>query len=64
MSRVTETWAVVKIRVPFWVPMIIRHLRFRVSKKDLNFDNYPHDQRAQTTGKYEAHNRGMMLSTC
>ena len=26
-------WVVVKIRVPFWVPIIIRHLLFRVSKK-------------------------------
>ena len=27
--------------VPFWVPIIIRHLLFRVPKRDLNFDNYP-----------------------
>ena len=33
-------WVVVNIRVPFWVPIIIRHLVFRVPKRDLNFDNY------------------------
>ena len=27
--------------VPFWVPIIIRHLLFRVPKGGLNFDNYP-----------------------
>ena len=26
-------WVVVKIMVPFWVPIIIRHLLFRVPKK-------------------------------
>ena len=26
-------WVVVKIIVPFWIPMIIRHLIFRVPKK-------------------------------
>ena len=26
-------WAVVKIRVPFGVPIIVRHLIFRVPKK-------------------------------
>ena len=31
---------VVKIRVPFGVPIIIRHLLFRVPKKDQNFDNH------------------------
>ena len=29
--------------VPFWVPIIIRHLLFRVPKRDHNFDNYPYD---------------------
>ena len=28
-----STWVVVKIMVPFWVPVIIRHLLFRVPKK-------------------------------
>ena len=37
----SSRWVVVKIRVPFWVPMIIRHLSFRVPKKDPSFDNYP-----------------------
>ena len=27
------TWVVVKIMVPFWIPIIIRHLLFRVPKK-------------------------------
>ena len=26
-------WVVVKIMVPFWVPIIIRHLLFKVPKK-------------------------------
>ena len=26
-------WVLVKIMVPFWVPIIIRHLLFRVPKK-------------------------------
>ena len=35
-------WVVVKIRIPFWVLTIIRHLVFRVPKRDHNFDNnYP-----------------------
>ena len=33
----TLEWVAVKIMVPFWVPIIIRHLLFR----DHNFDNYP-----------------------
>ena len=36
------TWVVVKIMVPFWVLVIIRHLLFRVPKSELNFDNHPH----------------------
>ena len=28
--------------VPFWVPIIVRHLIFRVPKKDHNFDNHPY----------------------
>ena len=37
---------VVKIRVPFWVPIIIRHLLFRVPKKGpYNFDNHPYGTR-------------------
>ena len=28
-----STWMVVKIMVPFWAPVIIRHLIFRVPKK-------------------------------
>ena len=32
---------VVKIRVPFGVLYIIRHLVFRCPKRNLNFDSYP-----------------------
>ena len=32
---------VVKIMVPFWIPTTIRHLIFRVPKRDRNFDNHP-----------------------
>ena len=32
----------VKIMVPFWIPSIVRHLIFRVPKRDHNFDNHPH----------------------
>ena len=32
----------VKIMVPFWIPMIIRHLIFKYPKKDHNFDNHPY----------------------
>ena len=35
-----------QIMVPFWVPNIIRHLLFRVSKRDPNSDNYPNGFRA------------------
>ena len=31
-SSYSITWVVVKIMVPFWVPIIIRHLIFRVPK--------------------------------
>ena len=34
-------WVVVKIMVPIWVPVIARHLLFRVPKGDHNFDSYP-----------------------
>ena len=32
-TKKTHTWAVVKIMVPFWIPIIIRHLISRVPKK-------------------------------
>ena len=36
-------WVVVKIMIPFWIPIIIRHLIFRVppQKRYHNFDNHP-----------------------
>ena len=34
-------WVVVKIMVPLWVPLIIRHLLLGYPKRDPNFDNYP-----------------------
>ena len=30
---VADIWVVVKIRVPFWDPIIVRHPLFRVPKK-------------------------------
>ena len=33
LSLLGSTWVVVKIMVPFWVPIIIRHPIFRVPKK-------------------------------
>ena len=33
----TGTWVVVKIMVPFWVPIILRHLILRVPKKGPQF---------------------------
>ena len=35
-------WVVVKIMVPFWIPIIIRHRIFRVLQRDHNFDNHPY----------------------
>ena len=35
-------WVVVNFGVPFWVLIIIRHLIFRVPKRDHNFDNHPY----------------------
>ena len=37
-------WVVVNIRVPFRVLTIIRHLIFRVPKRDPNFDNFPNSR--------------------
>ena len=34
---------VVKIRVLFWVLNIVRHLVFRVPKRDPDFDNHPYE---------------------
>ena len=34
--------------VPFRVPIMIRHLLFRVPNKDLNFNNYPHGMELRT----------------
>ena len=38
----TSTWGFVKVMVPSGVPIIIRHLIFRVPKRDHNSDNYSH----------------------
>ena len=35
-------WVVVKVIVPFWIPIIIRHLIFRVPTRNHNFDNHPY----------------------
>ena len=37
----SATWVVVKMMVPFWIPIVIRHLIFRGPKRDHNFDNHP-----------------------
>ena len=38
-------WVVVKVMVPFWVLIIIRHLIFRVPQKGgQNFDNCPYSE--------------------
>ena len=31
-----------QIMVPFWIPIVIRHLIFRVPKRDHKFDNTPY----------------------
>ena len=36
-------WVVFKMMVPFWIPIIIRHLIFRVPKRDHKIDNHPYD---------------------
>ena len=41
MRHVVYIWVVVNIMGPFWIPIIIRHLVFRVPKRDHNFDNHP-----------------------
>ena len=33
-GSISDTWVVVKIMVPFWVPNIVRHLLFRVPQKE------------------------------
>ena len=38
-----RTWVVVKVMAPFWFPLIVRHLIFRVPPKKHNFDNPPHE---------------------
>ena len=35
-------WVIVKIMVPFGIPIIIQHLILRVPKRDHNFDNHPY----------------------
>ena len=37
-------WVVVKSMVPFWIPIILRHLVFRYPKRNHNFDNHPYVQ--------------------
>ena len=34
-------WVVVKIMVPFWIPIIMRHLLLRSPKRGHNFDDHP-----------------------
>ena len=37
LELASRIWVVVKIMVPFWVPIIIRHLLFGVPKKGPSF---------------------------
>ena len=54
-------WVVVKIMVPFGVPILIRHLIFRVPKRDHNFDNHPDQVNwGSTQGKESAAEPGQM----
>ena len=41
---------VVKIRIPFWVPTIVRHLLFRVPKKGILTTT--HESRSQKVGTW------------
>ena len=43
MGYIWSIWVVVKIMVPFWMPTVIRHLIFRHSKRDHDFDNHPYN---------------------
>ena len=43
-------WVFVKIMVPFWVPNIVRHLLFRVPKRDPSFENHPYNYICIATG--------------
>ena len=36
----TPIWVVVKMMVPFWIPIIIRHLVFGYPRRDHNLDNH------------------------
>ena len=40
--------------VPLWIPIIIRHLLFRVPKKGHNFDNHPYILEPYSL-RFEAH---------
>ena len=45
--------------VPFWVPIIIRHLIFRVPKEGaiiLNFDNHPYELQGNLANAWNAMN--------
>ena len=44
-------WVVVRIMVPFWIPIIIRHLIFRDPKRDHNVDNHPYRVPREEGGK-------------
>ena len=44
MIREWLIWVVVKIMVPFWITIIIRHQICRVPKGDHNFDNHLYER--------------------
>ena len=41
-------WVVVKMMVPFWIPIIIRHLKFRHPKGDHTLDNHSYAARCSS----------------
>ena len=45
------SWVVSKNMVPFWIPITIRHLIFRVLRRDRHFDNHPHEFSELSAGK-------------
>ena len=54
LVRCFNIWVVVKFLVPFWGPIIIRQLLFRVPKRDHNFDNHSYEVQPSTLNSREA----------
>ena len=59
-SMSISIWVVVKIMVPFWLLLVIRHLVFRGPKKgDRSFDNHPYLYRSKIYSVH-IHNLGSL----